>query len=149
MKKIINEDDFTRNFLKKTRIIKEEFSIKDNSDENNETINKSEIVIDKNDEKFSEFCNNITKFVGAIKIDDKAQIVYPKDNDVVFNGAITDMNNLKFQFRYNDQGGGLYIWAESTLLTKEITEKLAKLVLIREQWKDYWASTINQYNEKK
>ena len=34
------------------------------------------------------------------------------------------MNNLKFQFRYNDQSGGLYIWADSTLLTKEIADKL-------------------------
>jgi len=39
------------------------------------------------------------------------------------------MNNLKFQFRYNDQSGGLYIWADSTLLTKDIADKLAKLVI--------------------
>ncbi len=55
------------------------------------------------------------------------------------------MNNLKFQFRYNDQSGGLYICADSTLLTKEIADKLSKLVMIREQWKDYWSNNISQY----
>lgn len=143
MNKLINEDEITRKFLKKSRLLMEDIS---QNEEENETKNKNEVIIDKNDDKFQEFCNNITKFVGAIKIDDKAQIVYPKDNDVIFNGAITDLNNLKFQFRYNDQSGGLYIWTDSMLLTKEITEKLSKLVMIREQWKDYWVNTISQYN---
>jgi hypothetical protein len=56
---------------------------------------------------------------------------------------------LKFQFKYNDQSGGLYIWSDSMLLTKEISEKLAKLVVIRDQWKDYWSNTITQYTQQK
>ena len=139
MIKKINEDDFVRNFLRKAHKLKEDI---------NNTQNSDEIVIDKNDEKFQEFSNNITKFVGALRVDDKAQIVYPNDSDVVFNGIITDLNNLKFQFRYNDQSGGLYIWADSLLLTKEVSDKIAKLVTIRGQWKDYWSASISQYTEQ-
>lgn len=114
---------------------------------NEETSNQNEVVIDKNDNHQQETVQNLNKFVGPVKIDDKAEIVYPADSDVVFNGAITDMNNLKFQFRYNDQSGGLYIWSESLLLTKETAEKLSKLVTVKEQWKEYWAENISQYQQ--
>jgi hypothetical protein len=133
MENKINEDEFTRKFLNKARKLTEDFD------------NGSEHVINKDEADFQDISNNITKFVGALQTDDKAMIVYPKEGDVIFNGVITDMNNLKFQFRYNDQSGGLYIWTDSMLLTKDITEKLGKLVMIRDQWKDYWASNINQY----
>lgn len=136
MVKKISEDEFTRKYFRKIRNINENY---------NQTGEQDSVVIPKDDEKLNEFVNNITKFVGALKIDDNAMIVYPKQGDVIFNGIITDMNNLKFQFRYNDQSGGLYIWADSTLLTKEIADKLSKLVMIREQWKDYWTNNISQY----
>lgn len=106
------------------------------------------IPVDGNDPRIQEIQSNIRKFVGALKVDEKAEIVYPKEGDVVFNGAITDMNNLKFQFRYKDQGGGLYVWSESLLLTKDVTEKLSKLVMIKEQWKTYWAENISQFENR-
>lgn len=106
------------------------------------------IPVDGNDPQIQEIQSNIRKFVGALKVDEKAEIVYPKEGDVVFNGAITDMNNLKFQFRYKDQGGGLYVWSESLLLTKDVTEKLSKLVMIKEQWKTYWAENISQFENR-
>ena len=136
MVKKISEDEFTRKYFRKIRNINENY---------NQTGEQDSVVIPKDDEKLNEFVNNITKFVGALKIDNNAMIVYPKQGDVIFNGIITDMNNLKFQFRYNDQSGGLYIWADSTLLTKEIADKLSKLVMIREQWKNYWSNNISQY----
>ncbi len=136
MVKKISEDEFTRKYFRKIRNINENY---------NQTGEQDSVIIPKDDEKLNEFVNNITKFVGALKIDNNAMIVYPKQGDVIFNGIITDMNNLKFQFRYNDQSGGLYIWADSTLLTKEIADKLSKLVMIREQWKDYWSNNISQY----
>ena len=136
MVKKISEDEFTRKYFRKIRNINENY---------NQTGEQDSVIIPTDDEKLNEFVNNITKFVGALKIDNNAMIVYPKQGDVIFNGIITDMNNLKFQFRYNDQSGGLYIWADSTLLTKEIADKLSKLVMIREQWKDYWSNNISQY----
>lgn len=149
----LNEDSFVREYLKKARKLREDFdnSSTNNADSMGDVVDtgsnnqENEIVIDKNDEKLKEFIGNITKFVGAVRVDDKAQIVYPKDADVVLNGVITDLNNLKFQFKYNDQSGGLYIWTDAMLLTKETAEKLAKLVVVRGQWKDYWANTISQY----
>ena len=155
-----NEDDFTRRFLRKTWENRKSFFLKEDfetaegptgnqPDEQSQTEQKNEVVIDTNDEKLTEFKKNITQFVGALKVDNKAEIVYPNDSDVVFNGVITDMNNLKFQFRYNDQSGGLYIWTDSMLLTKEVSDKLAKLVVIRDQWKDYWTSAIGQYTQQK
>lgn len=131
----MNDDTITRNLLQKVRLL-------------NESV-KSEIVVDKNNENLMEVSKNITQLVGALKTDEKAMIVYPSESDVIFNGVITDMNNLKFQFRYNDQSGGLYVWADSMLLTKNITEKLSKLVTIREQWKDYWVNNISQYQNNK
>lgn len=140
MSLILNEDKVTRNFLNKVRKLNEEFETS-----NSQTDKKEQVVINKDDAKYNEFISNITKFVGPVKVDEKSLIVYPKQGDVIFNGVITDMNNLKFQFRYNDQSGGLYIWTDSMLLTKEVTEKLGKLVAIRDQWKDYWSNNINQY----
>lgn len=155
MAKIINEDDFTRNFLANASNLLKEHSnknlktvITEEFQNNEQPQTQNEIVIDKSDGKLIELQNNITKFVGALQVDDKSEIVYPLEGDVVFSGVITDMNNLKFQFKYNDQSGGLYIWADSMLLTKEVAEKLAKLTVIREQWKDYWSSNISQYNQK-
>lgn len=137
MQKKISEDEFIRQYLRKSKKLVEDFMNKDSQ--------QNEVIIGKDDEKFQEFSNNIIKFVGALKTDDNAMIVYPKQGDVIFNGVITDMNNLKFQFRYNDQSGGLYVWSDSMLLTKEISEKLGKLVMIRDQWKNYWANNISQY----
>ena len=132
----MNKDTFdTREYLKKLRTLTES--------------SQNEIVVDKNNDNFIEVSKNITQFVGALKTDDRAMIVYPSESDVIFNGLITDMNNLKFQFRYNEQSGGLYIWTDSMLLTKEITEKLSKLVTIRQQWKDYWVNNISQYQNSK
>ena len=74
-------------------------------------------------------------------------IVYPGDGDVVFNGEITSMNNLKFQFRYNDQSGGLYIWGDSVLLTKDAADKLGKLVILKEQWTTYWTEHLSDYQK--
>lgn len=135
----LNEDSITRKFLQKVRAITEELETTEGKEK------QKEVVIGKDDAKFSEFISNITKFVGALKTDEKSLIVYPQQGDVIFNGVITDMNNLKFQFRYNDQSGGLYIWVDSMLLTKEVSEKLAKLVVIKDQWRDYWSNNINQY----
>jgi len=155
MAKIINEDDFTRNFLANASNLLREHTkkslktvITEGFQNNEQPQPQNEVIIDKSDGKLIELQNNITKFVGALQVDDKAEIVYPSEGDVIFSGVITDMNNLKFQFKYNDQSGGLYIWSDSMLLTKEVAEKLAKLTVIREQWKDYWSSNISQYNQK-
>ena len=146
IKKTISEDEITRKYLSNYRKLKEEFETAQNSQAQKEqTQSNDQVVIGDNDQSITDLKNNINKFIGSLKIDSNAQIVYPSQGDVVFNGMITNMNNLKFQFRYNDQSGGLYVWADSMLLTKEISEKLSKLVVIREQWVDYWTENISNY----
>lgn len=41
-------------------------------------------------------------------------LYYPKDGDVTLSGEISDLNGLKFQFRYKDSSGnGCYIFVDS------------------------------------
>lgn len=135
------ENDSTRDILSKIRILNEEMV------NGTQTSNSKEIKIQQNDQYFSDLKNNLQKFVGSVKTDDNSLIVYPEDNDVVFSAEVISMNNLKFQFRYNDQSGGLYVWTDSMLLTKDIVEKLGKLTTLKEQWAEYWGEHLNDYKK--
>lgn len=135
------ENDSTRDILSKIRILNEEMV------NGTQTSNSKEIKIQQNDQYFSDLKNNLQKFVGSVKTDDNSLIVYPEDNDVVFSAEVISMNNLKFQFRYNDQSGGLYVWADSMLLTKDVVEKLGKLTTLKEQWAEYWGEHLNDYKK--
>lgn len=137
---IFNETDFTRVMFQRMRYLKEE-----NEQESAQQTSSEEVKIPQNDMYFTDLKTNIQKFVGAIKTDDNSLIVYPSDSDVTFSAEIIGLNNLKFQFRYNDQSGGLYIWGDSVLLTKEVADKLAKLVVLKDQWKTSWDEKITEY----
>jgi len=141
---LLNESDITRKMCQTLRRLTEEFETADPS--NNDTSNT--IVIPESDPYFMELKANLQKFVGAVKTDSNSLIVYTADSDVVFNGEITGMNNLKFQFRYNDQSGGLYIWGDSVLLSKDTSDKLGKLVVLKDQWKTYWDEKLGDYQNK-
>jgi len=144
---VLNESDITRRMCQKIRQLNEYFETADNTINNtNET--SDTIAIPVNDPYFVELKTNLQKFVGAVKTDDKSLVVYPSDSDVVFNGEITGMNNLKFQFRYNDQSGGLYIWGDSVLLSKDTADKLGKLVVLKDQWKSYWDEKLGDYQKQ-
>jgi len=139
--KVFNETNFTRKMFDRIHHLNEEFETANSSNSSNGT------PIPQNDQYFTELKTNLQKFVGAVKTDDNSLIVYPSDGDVVFNGEITSLNNLKFQFRYNDQSGGLYIWADSVLLTKDTADKLGKLVVLKEQWSTYWDEHLSDYQK--
>lgn len=143
---LLTEDQITRAFLNKvrlgenkktpiTRILKEG--------------TENEITVDRNEEIFEETIGSINSFVGSVKVDDKSMVIYPNSTDVIFNCVISDLNNLKVQFRYNDQSGGLYIWADSMLITKVTADKLAKLVSIKENWHKYWSENITDFIKTK
>lgn len=136
-----NEYDVTRKFLNNVR------DFKMNRSYIHEAI-QAQVIIPQTDENFVETKNNINSSVGSVKFDDKSLIVYPQDNDVVLNGVITDLNNLKFQFKYNDQNGGLYLWVDALLLTKDNANKLTKLVAIKDQWKEYWSNNLENYQKE-
>jgi hypothetical protein len=148
--KFINEDDFSRKMLIRMKRLNEEFETAATSETEESTeLNKgkSEVKIPQNDPYFAELKNNFNKFVGPVQTDENSLIVYPNDNDVVFNGMLISMNNLKFQFRYNDQSGGLYIWGDSVLLNKENAGKLSKLVVLKDQWETYWGEKLADYQK--
>lgn len=138
----VNDDKVFRNMFNTLR------SLNEGVNQTEPINNGKEIKIPNNDNYMVELKNNISKFVGQVLTDDNSLIIYPDSNDVVFNASITSLNELKFQFRYNDQSGGLYIWADSVLLTKDTADKLSKLVTLREQWYDYWSENIDSYKNK-
>jgi len=144
--KILNESDITRRMCQTIRKLNEDFETAENTSGNQNNASDT-INIPENDQYFVELKTNLQKFVGAIKTDGNSLIVYPSDSDVVFNGEITGMNNLKFQFRYNDQSGGLYIWGDSVLLSKDTADKLGKLVVLKDQWKTYWDEKLGDYQK--
>lgn len=144
-KPAVSEDNRTRDILKNLRKLSEDAQQQPQPTNQNTS---EGVKVNKNDEIFTQLITNINKFVGSLQTDENSLIVYPSQNDVVFNGIISDLNNLKFQFKYNDQSGGLYVWTDSMLLTKDVVEKLAKLVVIKDQWKTYWSENIEQYAQK-
>lgn len=144
-KPAVSEDNRTRDILKNLRKLSEDAQQQPQPTNQNTS---EGVKVNKNDEISTQLTTSINKFVGSLQTDENSLIVYPSQNDVVFNGIISDLNNLKFQFKYNDQSGGLYVWTDSMLLTKDVVEKLAKLVVIKDQWKTYWSENIDQYAQK-
>lgn len=143
---LLTEDQITRAFLNKMRLSENK---KDTNPQILKEENENEMLVDRNEEVFTETISNINSFVGSVKVDDRSMIIYPNSTDVIFNCVISDLNNLKIQFRYNDQSGGLYIWADSMLITKVTADKLAKLVSIKENWHKYWSENITDFIKTK
>ena len=143
---LLTEDQITRAFLNKMRLSENK---KDTNLQILKEENENEMLVDRNEEVFTETISNINSFVGSVKVDDRSMIIYPNSTDVIFNCVISDLNNLKVQFRYNDQSGGLYIWADSMLMTKVTADKLAKLVSIKENWHKYWSENITDFIKTK
>ena len=143
---LLTEDQITRAFLNKVRLSENR---KDTNLQILKEENENEMLVDRNEEVFTETISNINSFVGSVKVDDRSMIIYPNSTDVIFNCVISDLNNLKVQFRYNDQSGGLYIWADSMLMTKVTADKLAKLVSIKENWHKYWSENITDFIKTK
>lgn len=143
---LLTEDQITRSFLNKIRLSENR---KDTNLQILREENENEIIVDRNEEVFTETIGNINSFVGSVKVDDRSMIIYPNSTDVIFNCVISDLNNLKVQFRYNDQSGGLYIWADSMLITKITADKLTKLVSIKENWHKYWSENITDFIKTK
>ena len=143
---LLTEDQITRAFLNKMRLSENK---KDTNLQILKEENENEMLVDRNEEVFTETISNINSFVGSVKVDDRSMIIYPNSTDVIFNCVVSDLNNLKIQFRYNDQSGGLYIWADSMLMTKVTADKLAKLVSIKENWHKYWSENITDFIKTK
>lgn len=78
-----------------------------------------------------------------VSFGDNPLIFYPDDKDIVFSGTITDLNNLKWQFRFNDpSGSGCYIWADALPLNQNNLAKLGRI----EGYYNNWRQDIITHN---
>lgn len=74
---------------------------------------------------------------GNVEFGDNPLIYYPNDKDLVFAGTITDLNNLKWQFRLNDPSGdGCYIWVEALQLSEDNLRKINLIKNYYTNWKN-------------
>lgn len=138
-------DEMTRKMLsivrqrqeaqKNTMRIREKLNEEANSD------NRMDGIPVTDDAKFGDktLTNQKESFRKIIKSNvvyaDDPLIYYPNDRDLVFAGVITDMQNLKFQFRSNDPSGdGCYIWVDGLALSDD---NLKKINLIRNYYTDW------------
>lgn len=72
-----------------------------------------------------------------VEFSDNPLIYYPNDKDLVFAGTITDLSNLKWQFRLNDPSGdGCYIWVEGIQLSDENLKKINLIKNYYSNWKN-------------
>lgn len=72
-----------------------------------------------------------------VEFSDNPLIYYPNDKDLVFAGTITDLSNLKWQFRLNDPSGdGCYIWVEGIQLSDENLKKINLIKNYYNNWKN-------------
>lgn len=129
-----NEFDATKNILNKIRLLTEEKS-------SNESADNSISITDE--PKFGQ--QTLTQQKDAFKkqlksnveFGDNPLVFYPADKDLVFAGTISDLNNLKWQYRLNDPSGdGCYIWVEALQLTEENIGKINKIRNYYLNWKD-------------
>ena len=113
----LNEDSVTRNMIRNInehlynyknnkKIITEE---NDNSNGNNGQSIQIEKLPSFN-QTVNDWKNNIRQNIQSNTTFDSF-LYYPKEQDIVINFTINDMNNLKAQMRLNDSSGnGIYIW---------------------------------------
>lgn len=74
---------------------------------------------------------------GNVEFGENPLIYYPNDKDLVFAGTITDLNNLKWQFRLNDPSGdGCYIWVEALQLSEDNLRKVNLIKNYYTNWKN-------------
>lgn len=66
-------------------------------------------------------------------------LCYPDEKIIQFIGTVPDLNNLKFEYRFNDRSGnGCYIWANTLPLNDNSSKLIAKIYSLFENWKDFW-----------
>lgn len=69
-------------------------------------------------------------------------LYYPEDGDIVLSGAISSLNNAKFQFRYKDPTNeGCFVWIEPIQLTEANLNELKKVYGVFKNWKKDLDST--------
>lgn len=123
---MLSEFDITKKMIDKISFLKESTNdaipVTDDSKFGNNTLTSQK-------EEFKRVIKSNVEF------SDNPLIYYPNDKDLVFAGTITDLSNLKWQFRFNDPSGdGCYIWVNGLQLSDD---NLRKVNLIRNYYTNW------------
>ena len=88
------------------------------------------------DELFSSITNTAkTQFGADFSKTDNPMIYYPDNGDVTLTGAISTLSDATFVYKYKDDSGGCYIWANELKLNKETLRTLNVIYGVYENWK--------------
>lgn len=126
---MLSEFEVTKNMLDKINMIKESSStdaipVTDEPKFGNKTLSTQKEEFRSVIKSNVEFSNN-------------PLIYYPNDHDLVFAGTITDLSNLKWQFRLNDPSGdGCYIWVDGIQLSDDNLKKINLIKNYYVNWKN-------------
>ena len=156
-KKILSQDDITRNMLSTIRSIKE-CNIQQNQEMllTEDAVKKDSKAIAITDEpKFGQnaLTNQIQQFRSSVesgaqfsKVDNnnvsECPLIYmPETGNLVFSGVIPCLNNLKWQFVLKTStGNGCFIWADGLIINKDNMQIINKLFGFYQNWREQWNS---------
>jgi hypothetical protein len=156
-KKILTQDDITRNMLSTIRGIKEgNIQHCGGMLLSEEVIKKDSKAIAITDEpKFGQnaLTNQIQQFRSSVesgaqfsKVDhenvSECPLIYmPETGNLVFSGVIPCLNNLKWQFVLKTStGNGCFIWADGLIINKDNMQIINKLFGFYQNWREQWNS---------
>lgn len=127
----MNDFDVTRNILNKIRYVLNEASEGKDSIPITDEPKFGQKTLSNQKESFKKVIK------GNVVFSDNPLIYYPKDKDLVFAGSISDLNNLKWQFRLNDPSGdGCYIWVEALQMSDDNLRKINLIKNYYTNWKN-------------
>jgi hypothetical protein len=156
-KKILTQDEVTRDILSKIRTIKE------NNISHSPNLLTEEVNVEKttnaiaitDDPKFGQnaLTNQIQQFRSSVEsgaqfskvnednVSECPLIYMPNTANLVFSGVIPCLNNMKWQFVLKTStGNGCFIWSDGLILNKDNIQILNKLFGFYQNWREQWNS---------
>lgn len=150
VEKVKEDDD---NFLTRSKVLMEKAEKeKKNLNEENEESHEKKFPITKKTPQFGDIRISqeeaIIKTIGEqTKFNDDSLLYYPESDDLVLNAKIPSMN-MRFQFRYNDPGEGLYIWCDATPLNERNLRTIGKVNDAYLNWRQNLITSSSDLMEK-
>ena len=136
----LNEDNVTRKMLNRLNEHLDNFkknkSILNEENENNQSSQSLHIdSIPSFNQTVNDWKNNIKQNIQS-NTTFNSFLYYPKEQDIVINFTINDMNDLKVQMRLNDSSGnGIYIWINGLQLNDINLPKIQHIKAAYDNWR--------------
>jgi len=139
-KAFVNEKTEKDNFLTKSKVLMEEAVMNKKktlteSDDHGRSFN-----ITKSTPQFGDVRTSQEEMVKKaiddnVQFDEDALKYYPDADDMTLDGRIPSLN-LNFQFRFNDQGSGCYVWINAMALNDDNTRTIGKINDAYANWRN-------------